>query len=293
MYEVIFLFVLAFIWIAFAVVQDLKKREISNWLNFSLIIFALVFRFFYSVFSENFNFFFQGLIGFGIFLVLGNIFYYGRVFAGGDAKLMIALGAVLPFSNIFLDNLKIFILFLILFLFFGAFYGLIWSVVLTCKNFRNFKKEFAKQLEKNKFILYSVILVGFSFIILSVFLNFLSFFGLFLFLICFVYLYAKSVDEVCMVKKIKTSDLTEGDWLYKDLKLGRKIIKANWEGLSENEIKLIKKKYKIVLIRQGIPFAPVFLISFLVLFYLWATGLWNSFWQPYFFFYFFGFGFFH
>ena len=30
----------------FAVVQDLKKREIANWVNFSLIIFALGFRFF-------------------------------------------------------------------------------------------------------------------------------------------------------------------------------------------------------------------------------------------------------
>lgn len=42
----VFLIVLCLIWIAFAVIQDLRKREIANWLNFSLIIFAIAFRFF-------------------------------------------------------------------------------------------------------------------------------------------------------------------------------------------------------------------------------------------------------
>ena len=86
MIEMIFLICLAFVWIVFASVQDLKSREVANWLNFSLIIFALGFRFFYSLFNNNFNFLYQGLIGLGIFFVLGNLFYYGRMFAGGDAK---------------------------------------------------------------------------------------------------------------------------------------------------------------------------------------------------------------
>jgi hypothetical protein len=38
--------------------------------------------------GENFvslnNFFYQGLIGLGIFFIIGNAFYYGRLFAGGD-----------------------------------------------------------------------------------------------------------------------------------------------------------------------------------------------------------------
>ena len=114
MFEVIFLFVLALIWIVFATIQDLRKREVANWLNFSLIIFALGFRFFYSLFSDiGFNFLYQGLIGFGIFFILGNLLYYGKMFAGGDAKLMIALGAVLPFSVVFRENLEIFLLFFV------------------------------------------------------------------------------------------------------------------------------------------------------------------------------------
>jgi prepilin signal peptidase PulO-like enzyme (type II secretory pathway) len=61
------------------------------------------------------------------------------------------------------------------------------------------------------------------------------------------------------------------------LKIGKKIIEPSWEGLTKEELKLIKKKLKIVKIRQGIPFVPVFFIAFLVLFYLWKTGLWSSF----------------
>ena len=144
MNEVIFLFVLATIWIIFAVIQDLRKREVANWLNFSLIIFALGFRFFYSLFSSelDFAFFYQGLIGLGIFFIIGNLLYYGKMFAGGDAKLMIALGTILPLSNDFFINLKFFALFFFLFLFAGAFYSLTVSIVLTVKNFKIFKKEF-------------------------------------------------------------------------------------------------------------------------------------------------------
>ncbi|MAH03714.1 hypothetical protein CMI39_02925 [Candidatus Pacearchaeota archaeon] len=278
MYEIIFLIILALIWIIFASIQDLKKREVANWVNFSLIIFALGFRFFYSVFIENFNFFYQGLIGLGIFFIIGNFFYYGRMFAGGDAKLMIALGTILPFSKDFLVNIQIFILFFLIFLFVGAFYGLIWSGFLSLRNFNEFKSEFYKRLNKNSKIVLFVMFLGIILIIFGFVEKLFFSFGILVFIIPYFYLYAKSIDEVCMIKKIKTNYLTEGDWLYRDLKVGKKLIKANWEGLTKEQIKEIKKRYKQIKIRQGIPFVPVFLISFLFLIYFWTTGLWNSFW---------------
>jgi Flp pilus assembly protein protease CpaA len=61
MYEVIFLWILALVYIVFAVVQDAKTKEIANWITFSLIIFALGFRFFYSLFQgDGFVFFYNG-----------------------------------------------------------------------------------------------------------------------------------------------------------------------------------------------------------------------------------------
>ncbi len=267
MYEVIFLILLAFVWIILASAQDLKKREVDNWINFSLIAFAIGFRFFYSLFSESvsWNFFYQGLIGLGIFFILGNLFYYARFFAGGDAKLLIALGAVVPFTENFFFNLNIFVLFIFLLFFVGGVYGIFWSVVLVKKNSKNFNKEFSRQFKKNSVLIKSLFFLGVIFF-LSSFLNSLFFLlGFFFILFPLLFLYAKTVDEICMVQKLKSSELREGDWLYKDVSIGKNVIKSKWDGLSKKEIAMIKKKHKYILIKQGIPFIPVFFFAFLIL----------------------------
>lgn len=281
MIENFFLLFLGLVWIIFAVVQDIREREVANWLNFSLIIFALGFRFFYSLFnfeSGGFNFFYQGLIGLGIFFVLGNVLYYGKMFAGGDAKLMIALGAVLPLFNDFSSNLKVFITFFILFLLSGAIYSLVSSFVLGIKNFRNFRKEFSKQFGKNKKMIFLGLLFSICFLIFSFFESSFFFLSIIVFVMPYLYLYVKSVDESCMVKKISSDKLREGDWLYKDVGFGKRKILAKWRGLNKKEISLIRKNKDYVLIREGIPFTPAFLIAFLLLYFFLKIGLWNPFW---------------
>jgi len=280
MIEIAFLSALTLIWICFAVIQDIRTKEIANWLNFSLIIFALGFRFFYSLFTlNNFSFFYQGLIGLGIFFVLGNIFYYGKLFAGGDAKLMIALGAVLPLTNNFSSNVRIFLFFLLIFFLVGAVYTLFTSLYIGLKKFKPLKREFKIHFSKNKKIvllsLISAILLGLAGL---VFYLSLIYFAIIIFILPYIYLYAKAVDESCMIKLIPPNDLREGDWLYKDVILKGKTIRANWEGLNKKEISLLVKSKKKVLIREGVPFSPVFLISFILLlvFYKWILT-WNMF----------------
>ncbi len=275
--EVYFLFSLAVVWIIFAMVQDLRTREIANWISFSLVIFALGFRFFYSLFSEiGFEFFYQGLLGLLVFVVLGHLLYYAKFFAGGDAKLMMALGAILPLTTNFYLNVKLFFVFLMVFLLAGAVYSLSTSVYLGLRNFRVFKKEFSKQFKKNKKLTYPLILLAIVFLVLGFNEQVLFYFGVLVFIIPYLYVYTKAVDESCMIKKIKTNQLTEGDWLYKDVKVGKEKIKASWDGLSRNEINQIKKKHREVLVRYGIQFSPVFLISLFAFICLWETGLWNS-----------------
>jgi Flp pilus assembly protein protease CpaA len=284
MYEVIFLIIIGIIWFIFASISDLKKREVANWVSFSLIIFVLGFRLFYSLFNNNFNFFYQGLFGLGIFLILANLLYYGRMFAGADAKLMIALGTILPFSENFLINIKIFVLFFILFLFVGGIYGLCWCFSLSFRNFRNFRKEFYRQFKNNKKLFYSVILLGLFLMILGFFMNITLIFysGVLSFILSYLFLYTKAVDESCMIKKIPTKKLTEGDWLYKPIKVGKIKIKPLWQGLSRKDIYLLRKYKKEVRIREGIPYVPVFLFSFLILIYIYYSKLslilWNSIW---------------
>ena len=276
MFEIIFLIVLALIFILFASIQDIKTTEISNWLSFGLILFALGFRFFYGLFSDTgFGFFYQGLIGLAIFFVLGNALYYGRVFAGGDAKLMIALGAILPFYSSFLENVKIFILFFVLFLFVGAIYGLVASIVFMIKNFSKFKKGFPKYFKKYKSLMFAINFVGLFLMVLGFEDRFLFITGILVFVLPYFYVYSKTIDDFCMVRKKRAKNLIEGDWLIKDVKIGKKLIKSSWAGLSKQEIKSIKKSGKEVQIKYGVVFAPVFFISFLLLAILYFSGYLN------------------
>lgn len=262
----VFLILLGLVWIIFAVIQDLKKKEIANWLNFSLVIFALIFRFFYSLFNnQGYNLFYQGMISFGIFFIMGNLLYYGKVFAGGDAKLMIALGAVMPFSQNLLAFLNLTLMFFAFFLVTGALYGVTFSLVLAIKNKKIFLKEFLKQFKEKKKFFYISLIIGIFLTVFAFFYNLLFYIAIFIFIAPYVYFSAKSIDESCMIKKINVKELGEGDWLYKDIKIKKELIKARWEGLSKEEIILLIKAKKNVLIRQGIPFSPVFLISYLAL----------------------------
>ena len=86
------------------------------------------------------------------------------MFAGGDQKLMMALGAILPFSLDFGYNLKILGGFVFLFLIVGAVYGLVASLYFGIRNFDKFRKEFVKQISKRK--VFVVILLAFSCIFL-------------------------------------------------------------------------------------------------------------------------------
>jgi hypothetical protein len=80
-----------------------------------------------------------------------------------------------------------------------------------------------------------------------------------------IYFYSKAIENSCMIKLVSPNKLTEGDWLEKDVKIGNKYIKKSVHGLSKRDIEFLKKKKKKVWIKEGIPFSPAFLISFLLM----------------------------
>lgn len=274
--ENLFLIVLALVWIFGAVLQDLRRREVDNIWNFYLIAIAIGYRLIVSVFNNNYWFVLNGILGLAIFLFIGNLFYYSRLFAGGDAKLVIALGSVLPLSYNWAINFKISGLFILLFLIFGSLYALVWSFVLMSYNFDEFKKEFIKQSRiYKKLYLISVVFAVVLFVVLILFyfslsLNKILFsFPILVLLFPVLFVFAKSIEETCLVKKIDKRELTEGDWLYKDIVVNGRKIKANWEGVSAEELRLIRQKYKgKIFVKYGIPFTPSFFFAFIALLFL-------------------------
>lgn len=270
--ENLFLIILGLVWIIVAIIQDMKRREVDNLWNFSLIAFALAYRIAVSIFINDYWFALNGLIGFFIFILLGNLFYYLRLFAGGDAKLMMALGTIFPLSYSWIANIKIFGFFILLFLLGGSIYALIYSFCLVVQNFNNFKKEFVEQWGNYK-NLFLIGLIFALFLVLSAFLisqTGFVFIGLVILLFPVLYVFAKSVEESCMVREVSWDKVTEGDWLYKDVKIKGKLIKADWEGVSKKELELIRKSKKKIFVKYGIPFTPSFLFGFVgVLFLMW------------------------
>ena len=271
-----FLILLGLVWIIGAVLQDLRRREVDNLWNFSLIAFALAYRIAVSIFSNNYWFVLNGVFGLAIFYVLHNLFYYGKLFAGGDAKLVFALGAVLPLSYDWIINLKIFGGFILLFLITGSIYALIWAIVLVFINYERFSKKFVQQWQNYKKMFY--IALGFALLwVVFVFLmsqTVLILIGLIVLLFPVLFVFAKSVEEGCMIRAVRPSKVTEGDWLYEDIVVGGKKIKSNWNGVSSRELALIKNKCKRkILIKFGIPFTPAFLFGFIgLLFLIWRFG---------------------
>ena len=262
-----FLILIALVWIVTASIWDLKKREVPNWLNFSLIVFALSYRAIYSVYFWDASSFVYGVIGFGIFFGLANAFYYGRLFAGGDAKLLMGLGAVLPVYSAISLNAMILGMFILLLLFAGSFYGLVYSFGLVVINWKNFAKEFPKQMKSRKrYFIFGAILTLSSLLMIFYLRDFSLFaFTLIFILFPFLFVYARTIEESCMICVLHPSKLTIGDWLYEEVKVGKRKIKPYWEGLSEDEIGLLRKYNKKVKVKNGIPFVPAFLIAYVIL----------------------------
>lgn len=277
--EYLFLYLLGLIAIIFAVIQDLRTREIANWLTFSLIAFALAYRAIYSIYSNNFMFFMYGLFGVIVFVVLGYFFYYSRVFAGGDAKLLFGLGAVFPYESLF-DYAYYGLGFILLLFTGGVVYTLLYSLFLIKKNYASFRKSFLEQIGKKKyFFVFSLLLAILVYLTKSSYDSplILGIFAGFVLLSPLLFAYVRAVERSCMVQFISPDKLTEGDWLERDVSVNGKLIRKNFAGLNFNEILLLRKKGKKVLIKTGVPFAPAFLIAFLAMVYLLRYSSWKPF----------------
>ena len=252
-----FLFWLFLAGILVATAQDLKRREVDDWLNLFLIIASFSFVFLRAFFEGETLLVFQLGYAVAIMFILMNLFYYGHVFAGGDAKLLFAMTALflgVSFTETVI-NIGTFAFFLMIS---GSVYGLFYSLVLYFKNFKLVNSSMKKQFGGG--ILWAF-LAGVPLLALSLFSIYFLIFALFIFIFPLLYVFAKGLENVSMIKTIAGRELREGDWLVEDIDVGGKTIKANWDGVSISEMKIMKN-LKAVKIKEGLPFVPAFLIAF-------------------------------
>lgn len=222
------------------------------------------------------------LIGLG-FLGFGFVLYYTGQWGGGDAKILSAIGFLLPQLSI---NKSVFPFPLSLFLnvfFIGSFYMIGYMIVMALFN-NNIISSFLKDLKEStkELLLLNLGIIIFLFLFDIYVVNYLQIisiqetliFDFFVILMAFglfiLWRFAKTVEKIGFKKKVKISEVKEGDVL-EDSKV--------WDGLTKEQVKKLQKSdKKHVVIKEGVRFAPTFPIALLVTvffgdFVLWLTSL--------------------
>ena len=275
---------------------DFKTREVPDWISYGLVIVGFSANLLFSLFYNDYSYIIKSVIGFCVFFVFAIIMFYGGQWGGGDSKVIMGLGSLIGIElgffrdlwhnimSLFSNNLlrplesQFLISFLINILLIGAVYGLIWSLYLVVKNFKKFFKELRKIFnnDKTRKIQRNLLITLFVLLFLTLFFADLklrlTLVGLILImaLTFYLWIFIKSVENVCMIKYVEPSRLTEGDWIAKDVKVdGEYICGPKDLGIDKKQIRKLvrfykKGKIKKILIKEGIPFIPSFLLAFIV-----------------------------
>jgi len=280
MYEVIPLWLIqtvSIIGLILGSITDFKTREVPDFLNFSLIAIGIVFGAVASIVSWTIWPVLSSLVGLGAGYLFGAAMFYTRQWGGGDAKMLMGLGALqgLGILTIINGSIPLFATTILSILIAGAFYGLLYAGYLVIKHWANFKKEFKKANREKKqirrrsiIIIVVVLLILVSFLMpdrtlqtILIAMAFLLFFGAYSLVI------SRTIEKTCMIKMLSVGELTEGDWIVEDVLInGKKICGPKDLGISEKQIKeLHKLNVRKVKVKEGIPFIPGFLLGYIVI----------------------------
>ena len=268
-------------------ITDLRTREVPDWVNYGLLSLGIGLNLLFSVIYQTPSFIINSIIGLAIFFGVAYIMFYAGQWGGGDSKMIMGLGAMIginvaSFFSEFLFG------FLINILFAGALYGLLWSFYLAYKNRNKFRAELKKVLSQKKIekIKWGILALTIFLIVLFFLIN-INFIKILILSLAFViltafYLWAfvRAIEKSSMYKLVEPSKLTEGDWIVNDVYVNKEYITGPKDlGIEKKQIrKLIEfyKKRKIgkILIKEGIPFVPSFLIAFTITFLFGNPMIW-------------------
>jgi Flp pilus assembly protein protease CpaA len=260
----------AFVALLVASYTDIRTREVPDWLSFALIAVGIGSRLILSAASWDPTWIVQGLLGLALGVGLGYLMFYTGQWGGGDSKLLMGLGATLGLTFSFSD---IYISLLVNILFVGALYGFTWSLVMAVRNWKRFAKKFLEHTALKAFVhsrwmamALIAVLITASFISgEQTFSMLYLILAVTIFVLLYLWVFVKAVEEAVMLKWVAPSVLTEGDWIAEEVKVKGKVITGPKDlGISKEQIARLKRlKVRKVLIKEGIPFVPSFLIAFI------------------------------
>lgn len=248
---------------------DLKYREVPDWISYGLIFVGIGLRLIDSIVSWNYHPILYGLIGLGATFVVALLMFYAGVWGGGDSKILMGLGAVIGFDRI--SSLPFLTIFILAAFFISGMWGTAYAFYLASRRWKQFKKEF-REIRSGKIVgILRLMTTAFLLIAILLFLFFTSYpsltvlsIAIVAFLIVQAFIFMKAVEISCLISEKPVSDLVEGDWIVKDVVVKRRRICGPKDlGLTKHQIGLLKTyKIKKVLVKDGIPFVPSFLLAY-------------------------------
>ena len=289
--------IVTILFLAAAAYWDLKTYEVPDWVSYGLLASATGIRALDSVSASSWQPLIEGTAGLIVFLAASLVMYYSGQWGGGDVKLMWGLGMAIglplsaqkPFVDIF--SWPLLLVFWLNMLFLGAIWGISWLLAYSMKSRSRIRREFRARLQKYSRIRIALLALFLPVAIASYVMRFnfaaMALLGLYLIiaLLFYIVIYVRAVEHTHLYKWKKPKELTEGDWIARKVVVGGKVITGPRElGIEKGTIsKLVRlsKQRKIdrVLVKQGIPFTPVFLIAYAALllfgnwlFYITATS---------------------
>ncbi len=269
-------YIVCLIALSIGTITDLKTREVPDYLNYLLIAVGFGTAILASIIYRDVSYILASGIGFTCCFLFSIMMYYTGQWGGGDAKMLMGVGAAigLPYTSVISLQLPFLIWFMLLTFFIGGIYGTVWMAVVLFQHWKNFKEEYERRKQKRRvrYGMYctAVILAVASLILNDFFLRVMCIaLAMIIVILYYLFIMIKILEEVAFIKEQPMEKVTEGDWVAEDIIVDKKIIvsKKNLgitkEQLAELQALEKKGKIKTVKIKYGIPFVPSFLLAFI------------------------------
>ena len=267
---------LVFIGLLAGSITDLKTREVPDWVSYGMMMAGVGLALLFSVLYLDYSFILYSLFGLLVMFLFGLLMFYSGQWGGGDSKILMGVGALVGFSWK-LVPFPFLLAFFINMLLMGALYGIFWSFYLVVMHYAAFKKSArvvlqlraAQHVKKMLLITGAVALLSYFIVHISIWYLILAGYVVLL-IISFLAVMVKAIEKSCMVKSVRPDQLTEGDWIVKNVSYqGKYICGPKDLGIEKKAIKKLVALYKQgkirqVVIKEGIPFVPSFLLAFIV-----------------------------
>jgi Flp pilus assembly protein protease CpaA len=230
---------------------DLKTTEVPDRLPVAMVGIGLLYWFVTGLMTGIYtNFIFSATIGTTL-LAIGLLLYKKGQWGGADAWVLAAIGYTIP---VYEGSLFI-IPYLFNFMIVTVVYTIAYAIVigfLNRKVFGKLKKDLMthSRIVITPFVCLAGVLIAYLFTSSRLILPLIGIIGFLSFMVIF-WRYALVIENNVFKRKIHVSRLRKGDVLVKD----------NWVGLTERQVKQLKSRKNYVTIKDGIRFVPVFSIA--------------------------------